>query len=102
MTAARIEATSDKLCRVEGVLDFATVGPLATEGGRLIADGRAEEIDLGAVVQANSAGLALLLEWVAFARQRQAPLRFRNLPESLLRIAELTNLGRLLPIVQGA
>jgi phospholipid transport system transporter-binding protein len=101
MSDARILAVGDTALRVEGVLDFTTVGPLAVEGRRRFSGTGPLEIDLGAVVQANSAGLALLLEWLDLARQRNLTLRFRNLPDSLVRLAALTNLTNLLPVVPG-
>jgi phospholipid transport system transporter-binding protein len=101
MSDARILAVGDTLLRVEGVLDFTTVGPLAVEGGRLLSGEGPLEIDLGAVVRANSAGLALLVEWLDLARRRKLSLRFRNLPDSLARLAELTNLTNLLPLASS-
>ncbi|MCU0833251.1 MAG: STAS domain-containing protein [Chromatiaceae bacterium] len=86
---------------VRGVLDFATVGPLAAEGERLLVGPGVVEIDLSGVTSANSAGLALLLEWLDLARRRQLRLRFRNLPEPLVRLAELTNLTEVLPLAHG-
>jgi len=83
------------------VLDFATVAPLLAEGERLLRGPGPVEIDLAGVTSANSAGLALLLEWLDLARRRQLRLHFRNLPESLVRLAELTNLGDLLPVARG-
>jgi phospholipid transport system transporter-binding protein len=99
MKSARIVAVADGRFRVEGVLDFSTVGHLFAEGRRLFSAGGPLDVDLGEVVQTNSAGLALLLEWLDLARRSNVSLRFRNLPESLARIAELTNLTTLLPIV---
>lgn len=98
MTNARLVSSGATGFRVEGVLDFSTVGPLAAEGEGVLSGSGPLEIDLSGVVQANSAGLALLLEWLDLARRRNVPLRFRNLPESLTRIAALTNLTDLLPI----
>jgi phospholipid transport system transporter-binding protein len=86
---------------LRGVLDFATVAPLVTEGERLLVGPGAVEIDLSGVTSANSAGLALLLEWLDLARRRQLRLRFRNLPEPLVRLAELTNLTEVLPLARG-
>jgi phospholipid transport system transporter-binding protein len=102
MTEARVLATDDARLRVEGVLDFSTVGPLAAEAKRLFAGGGARDIDLAGVTQANSAGVALLLEWLAIARTRQVSLRFHNLPAPLARIAQLTNVTPLLPVAAEA
>lgn len=49
--------------------------------------------------RANSAGLALLLEWLDAAQRRGQGLRFRHLPESLLAIAGMSHLEEHLPLV---
>jgi len=84
---------------VEGVLSFDTVLPLMAESRRYFKrEARHLEVDLGGVRRANSAGLALLLEWLELAKKREISLRFRNLPESLTRLAVITNLTGLLPV----
>jgi phospholipid transport system transporter-binding protein len=100
---ASLVADGDGRARVEGVLDFASVSPLLTAGSNLINSkgikraGRVA-IDLDGVTSANSAGLALLLEWMDLARSRRIAIEFHNLPESLVRIAEFSNLQSLLPV----
>ena len=64
---------------------------------RLLKPGKGLAIDLGGVTSANSAGLALLLEWLDLARSRRVDLHYLNLPESLVRIADFSNLQSLLP-----
>jgi phospholipid transport system transporter-binding protein len=98
MSEAVITAKGNDRFGVEGVLDFTTAARLASEGERLFKGRGPIEIDLRGVSSANSAGLALLLEWMELARRRNLPLRFRNLPESLARLSDLTNLTRILPV----
>lgn len=98
MSRATLRGTGPGQYRVEGDLDFASVGPLAAEGQRLFAADPVVRIDLQGVGQANSAGLALLLEWLAQARRGGQRLEIANLPESLARIADITNLAGLLPL----
>jgi phospholipid transport system transporter-binding protein len=86
---------------VEGVLDFDTVVPLMAESGGYFAGKERLEVDLKGVRSANSAGLALLLEWLDLARRQGISLRFRNLPESLIRLAAISNLTGLLPVIKG-
>lgn len=93
-----IRSGGQGLLLVEGVLDFATVPALAAEGERLLPASGRVEIDLSGVTAANSAGLALLLEWLEIARRRNLGLRFRDLPDPLVRLARLTNLTNLLPV----
>jgi phospholipid transport system transporter-binding protein len=86
---------------VEGILDFDTVMPLLAESRLFFADKERLEIDLQGVRRANSAGLALLLEWSELAQEQDISLRFRNLPESLMRLAEITNVTGLLPVAKS-
>lgn len=86
---------------LEGVLDFRTVCALLRDGERMLAGEGPLAIDLAAVHEANSAGLALLLEWTDLAQRRGRPLHLYNLPESLVHLAELANLGPLLPLADA-
>lgn len=97
---ARLIAVGEGRAAVEGPLDFATVPPLLKAGDLLLRRPGAFQIDLGGVTTANSAGLALVLEWLDLARSRQVALQFLNLPDSLRRIAAFSNLEALLPVVE--
>lgn len=46
-------------------------------------------VDLGGVSRCDSSALALLLEWLSWARARRAEMRFVNPPENLVTIARL-------------
>lgn len=70
------------LGQIEPLLDGAEKSPLV--------------IDLSGVEYVDSAGLALLLEVLERARHHGVPLRIRSLPESLLGIARLSNVEKLL------
>ncbi len=54
------------------------------------------EIDLSAVTRSDSAGLALLLEWVTWANHTVREIRFTGMPERLLAIAKTTEVDKLL------
>lgn len=81
-----------------GVLDFQTVPSLLPHGKSMLEGDGPLDLDLVEVREANSAGLALLLEWIDLAGRRGRPLRLYNLPESLANLADLANLGPLLPL----
>jgi len=83
---------------VEGVLDFDTAARLLVESRQQFAGKGRMDIDLQGVRGSNSAGLALLLEWLELAYRQGISLRFRNLPESIARLAAITNLTGLLPV----
>jgi len=82
--------------RVAGDLDFAGVAALVGESKQLFADGGDIYVDLADVAHANSAGLAIVLDWLARARREGRRLFLVNLPESMCRLAELSNLEDLI------
>lgn len=54
------------------------------------------EIDLSGVTQSDSAGLALLLEWVTWANHTVREIRFIGMPERVRAIAKTTEVEKLL------
>lgn len=56
------------------------------------------EIDLQHVTQADSAGLALLLDWMRTAQKAKKPISFKHLPEQMNAIAKASGLDELLPL----
>jgi len=60
-------------------------------------DGQASiEISLSHVETTDSAGLALLLEWISWANHSDVEMRFLNIPEKILAIAQTTEVDELL------
>jgi phospholipid transport system transporter-binding protein len=98
LNGARVIAAEPGRLRVEGVLDFSSVTALAAEAESLFPASGPLRIDLSGVESANSAGLALLLEWLERAQSRRLKLEYLNLPDSLKRIAAISNLGSLVPV----
>ena len=54
------------------------------------------EIDLSGVVASDSAGLALLLEWVTWANHTVREIRFEKIPYRIMAIAKTTEVDSLL------
>ena len=54
------------------------------------------EVDLSGVTKADSAGLALLLEWITWANHTVREIRFLSMPERVLAIARTTEVEPLL------
>lgn len=88
--------------RVDGVLDFATVPDLDARSATLFAGARRVIVDLSGVTAANSAGLALLLEWQRQARRADRTLFIRNLPRALASLAAMSELESCLPATAEA
>lgn len=97
-TTPTISESGDGRIAVTGELTFATarearqVGLLALEGSR------AERIvvDCAGVTRADSAGLAVLLDWLAWGRRKSRAVSLTNLPESLVAIARISEVDELL------
>lgn len=86
---AELKSASDDRVELAGVLDFESVPPLLEAGFDWLGEHRELEVDLAGVEHSNSAGLGLLIEWMRQARQRHSRLRFQNVPEGLLHIAQV-------------
>lgn len=86
----RMEVREDGIVLLTGALTFDSVPHLFREmERRLPAALPMRGIDLVGVTTADSAGLALLLEWQSRQRQRGLELTMRGAPEGLLRLAGL-------------
>ncbi len=83
---------------VEGELSFASVSALLRQGSALFAGQPAIELDLAGVRRADSAGLALLVEWLSQAKRLGRRLSFRHVPEQILRMARVGGLEDILPL----
>lgn len=88
---------------VSGPLTFATVPDLVSLSQQWHGSTATEIVlDLSEVSRADSAGLALLLEWMAHARRDGVRLRFTGLPEQLTELVRANGLEALLLGTQGA
>ena len=54
------------------------------------------EVDFSAITDSDSAGLALLLEWITWANHTVREIRFTSLPERVIAIAKTTEVDNLL------
>lgn len=97
MSAAHIERDGGGY-RVYGELSFASVPDLQLASAGLFAGSGNIEIDLVGVQRSDSAGLALMLEWMREARRRGGAVKLRNLPEQMRALARLSGLEGLLPV----
>ena len=82
--------------RLSGDMVLTSVQELFDHTKILLSSEQYTVIDLGEVTGVDSSGVALMLEWVEWARERGASLQFRNIPESLMRIARLSRVEALL------
>ena len=83
---------------VTGELTFATARDARQLGVLVLESSRAERlvIDCAAVSRADSAGLAVLLDWLAWGRRKSRAVTLQNLPQSLVAIARISEVDGLL------
>ncbi len=78
--------------RLSGVATLNTVAALRSAGLQAFAASKdAITLDLAALTRVDSAGLALLIDWLAWARSSSRELRFVALPDSLRALARLSD-----------
>ena len=96
--AFEIAAGADGRSHVRGSLTFATARRAREEGLRKFRDcgARACEVDCGGISASDSAGLTVLLDWLALAKRDGRSLRYVNLPDGLLAIARISGVEELL------
>ena len=97
MSAAQLKKVADDRLALSGKLSMESVPGLlrqmrwpTTSGGLTL--------DLQAVERADSAGVALLVEWQREARRRQQVLHFQHIPSQMLAIARLSGVDELLAL----
>ncbi len=93
---ASFEILPDGRARLVGALEFRTVTALLAPGTAAIEQGRASAIDLSGVTSSDSAGLALLIEWLSVARAAGRALRFENIPLQLHQLGALSEVDELI------
>jgi len=79
---------------VEGNLTFATIDQQTLQSFRFLKGIDTICIDLAKVGTTDSAGLALMIEWIKQSRKIRAQLRFKNIPNQLLALAKLSGFDK--------
>lgn len=81
---------------LSGDMSFETANQILKSSEPLFRQHVTLEVDLSGVGKADSAGLALILEWKAQAGQRGAAIQFVEVPKSLLAIAKTSEVSDLI------
>lgn len=96
MAPFSIEADGPERLRARGELGFKTAAAALKAGLALLPQGGKCTVDLAGVTSADSAGLAVLVEWLAAAAERGGSLMFEAVPAQLRAIARISDLEPLL------
>ena len=93
-----IAAGVDGRAHVRGALTFATARQARTEGLEKFQQcgARACEVDCSGIARSDSAGLSVLLDWLALAKRDGRSLRYVKLPEGLIALARISDVEELL------
>ena len=100
-TSPELRAVGAGQLRLSGPLVFATAGELLDVSRRTFVGDSDLSIDLGGVTKVDSAGLALLLEWLRWGQAERRSVSFTHLPDKLLAIARLSGVEEMLVTGNG-
>jgi len=96
MSDFTLEELGDGRFALAGEMSFETAEMILQVSERPFEVHTRLEIDLSGVTLSDSAGLALLLEWVTWANHTVREIRFSGMPERILAIAKTTEVDGLL------
>ena len=96
MSNFELEDLGDGRFALSGEMTFDTAEEILRASEEPFEEHTQLEIDLAGVTQSDSAGLALLLEWVTWANHTVREIRFEGMPERVLDIAKTTEVEGLL------
>ena len=82
---------SDDCYFVEGKLTFSTLNKKTINSFDFLNAAKKICIDLEKVTAADSAGLALMIEWIKHSKLYSTKLTFKNIPQQLLTLAKLSD-----------
>ncbi len=91
-----LEDQGDGHFALVGEVTFDTAEDILRASERPFEDHTRLEIDLSGVTQSDSAGLALLLEWVTWANHTVREIRYSGMPDRVMAIAKTTEVDALL------
>ena len=81
---------------LSGEMTFANCGDILRKSEGPFEKHTRIEVDLSEVTRTDSAGLALLLEWITWANHTVREIRFRDIPSRVGAIARVTEVDDLL------
>lgn len=93
---ARLEALGDGRFKVYGALNAETVTDLLKRSTEAFKGASSIEVDLANVPEGDSAGLALMIEWLRLGKQRRQTIHFKNVPEQIAALARISEVAELL------
>lgn len=96
MRAYRLEDKGGGKFALSGRMSFDTAGRILSESEDLFEEHTLIEVDLSGVEHTDSAGLALILEWITWANHTVREISFLETPDRIDAIAKTTEVDDLL------
>lgn len=93
---ATLEALGNGRFKLSGPLQAETVSALLERSEALFKGCPKLDLELADVLEGDSAGLALLIEWLRLARQNKQEIHFANLPTQIAALAKISEVDELL------
>jgi phospholipid transport system transporter-binding protein len=84
--------------KLSGHMGFENAARALAESHKLFADHKKLQLDLSGVDSADSAGLALLVEWTGWAKREKRKLSFINTPKQVIALAKISEVDKILPL----
>ncbi|MDH4107299.1 MAG: STAS domain-containing protein [Gammaproteobacteria bacterium] len=96
MSGYQLSNLGDGKFALSGEMTFATAGDILRDSEEPFEHHTRIEMDLSGVTDTDSAGLALLLEWITWANHTVREIRFTGMPDKIEAIARVTEVENLL------
>lgn len=94
MTSLKFTEARADFFLVEGAMNFSEISKKTLKSCCFSAEREAVCVDLGKVTSVDSAGLALMIEWIKQCRQNNCEITFKNIPEQVFALAKLSGLDK--------
>ena len=96
MSAYTLEDRGNGHFALSGSMSFHTAADILRDSEDLFDEHTLIEVDLSGVTHTDSAGLALVLEWITWANHTVREIRFKAMPARIDAIAKTTEVDDLL------
>jgi phospholipid transport system transporter-binding protein len=96
VAAFSIDAATPGRLVASGELSFETATEALRKGDQLLRQGGDWVVDLSRIDSGDSAGVAVLVEWLATARAKGIAVHYEGIPAQMLAIARISDLEDLL------
>lgn len=96
MSDFELKRVDDRTFELYGAMSFETADRILRQSQKLFGGYDDLHVDCSGVNDADSAGLALLLEWKSQAQRQDGTIHFSGLPQSIVAIARTTEVDHLL------